>query len=154
MSMPMVRKPAHLVALSCLYICWKVPLFVTPLILLGITGTFQLSTTLTLKKFLLSSCQGWPCCGSLSHCPPLSQNHMAWSTLPRPFGILWTMVMSAWWRRSSRVGKPSSASLAWFLFALLPLFIWNRIQKGRHGPRKEKKIHDQRVGCPLPGVAR
>jgi hypothetical protein len=49
--------PAHLVALSCLYCCWNCSLFATALTLSGIL--FQLSTTLTLKKFLLISMGPW-----------------------------------------------------------------------------------------------
>ncbi len=46
-------RPAHLVALSCLYFRWKFSLLAVPLISLGMS--FQVLTTLLLKKFLLIS---------------------------------------------------------------------------------------------------
>jgi hypothetical protein len=49
--------PAHLFALSCLYFCWNCSFFATALTLSGIL--FQLSTTLTLKKFRLISKRPW-----------------------------------------------------------------------------------------------
>jgi hypothetical protein len=45
-------RPAHLVAHSCLYFSWNFSLFAIALTSLGIA--FQLSVTLTLKKFILS----------------------------------------------------------------------------------------------------
>jgi hypothetical protein len=47
-----ILRPAHPVVLSCLYCCWKFSLLATALTLSGIL--FQLSTTLSPKKFCLS----------------------------------------------------------------------------------------------------
>ncbi len=98
-----ILKPAHLVALSCLYCS----LLVTALTCQGLYSSYPPPSPDLHVPCRILRLWGFSCCKSLSSSQPICCHVKPLRRIqPTSSVILWTMAMSAWCRRSSRVWAP------------------------------------------------